>query len=135
METSKATDVCANAIENAGGRAYALNVEVSSGGTATADISTSKGITSASVISSTFQDVLGDTTETYTFTYSNNTWKLDGKQVDISDYGISVTGTPQDGDIVIVDFTAGTWTDFIKCQYISNIFVTDSKKIYINVVR
>lgn len=135
LETSKATEICADGVDNAGGRAYALNVEISSGGTATADISTSKGITSASVISSTFQDALGDTTETYTFTYSNNTWKLNDKQVDIADYGISVVGTPQDDDLIIVNFTAGTWTDFIKCQYISNIFVTDAKKIYINVVQ
>lgn len=135
LETSKATDVCAEAIQNAGGRAYALNVEVSSGGTATADISTSKGITSASVVSSIFQDATEDKTETYTFLYSTGEWKLNGNSIDLADYGITTQGTPEDGDIILVDFTAGTWTDFIPSANISNIFVTDANKVYINVVQ
>ncbi len=134
LETSKVTEGCATGVENSGGRAYALNVEVSAGGTATADISTSQGITSANVVSSTFQDATEDKTETYTFTYSSEGWNLNGSVVDPIDYGITYEGTPKDGDIIIIDFTAGTWTDFIAAKSIRNVFVTDAKKIYINVI-
>lgn len=130
VETSKVTQVCADAMLADGGNGYALNVEVSTGGTATASIS-GTGITGASVVSSTFQDTAGDTTASYVFEYSSGQWTLGGENVTLSDYGISYTGTPDDNDTITIVFTAGTWTDFIAAASIADKFTTDSKKIYI----
>lgn len=133
-ETSKITEVCANAITSDGGGAYALNVKISSGGTATIELN-AQGITNASIISSTFQDVVGNSTDTYTFTYTSNGWEFENNIVEISNYGISYEGTPEDGDVIIVDFTAGTWTDLIETETIADKFVTDINKIYINPIQ
>ena len=133
VETSKITQVCADAMLADGGNGYALNVEVSTGGTATASI-TATGITDASVISSTFQDVVGDTTATYTFTYVTDEWQLSGETVNLADYGISYTGTPIDNDEIEISFTAGTWTDYLAVSTIADKYTTDINKIYITTV-
>ena len=134
-ETSKITTVCANAIVNDGGGANALNVEISSGGSATASVS-GTGITAATVDVVTFQSVLGNIpTGTYTFTYTSNGWTYNSNLVDIEDYGITVTGTPVANDEVNVSFTAGTWTDFIAVSSLADKFTTDVNKIYITVVQ
>ena len=133
LETSKVTEVCASAIENSGGRAFALNVEVSAGGTATASVG-GTGLTGASVNSTTFQDVQGDVTASYVFTYTADGWELQGNIVEIDDYGIQYTGTPEENETITINFTAGTWTDFIASTSIGNIFITDPSKIYINVL-
>lgn len=133
LETSKVTQVCADGIDNAGGNAFALNVKVSLGGVATATIS-GTGITGASVNSATFQDIQGDTTASYIFTYTDDGWELQGNIVEIQDYGIQYVGSPVVNDTITIDFTAGTWTDFIASASIGDIFVTDASKIYINVL-
>lgn len=133
LETSKVTEVCTNGIDNAGGRAFALNVEVSLGGSATAATS-GTGLTGASVNSVAFQNAHGDITGTYIFTYTVDGWSFQGNIITIENYGIQYTGTPAINDTITISFTAGTWTDFIASANIDNIFVTDSTKIYINVV-
>lgn len=134
-ETSKVTTVCANAIENDGGGANALNVEISSGGSATASVS-GTGITAATVDVVTFQSIMGDiATGNYVFTYTSSGWSYNSNVVDIDDYGISATGTPDENDTVTVAFTAGTWTDFIAVSSLADKFTTDVNKIYITVVQ
>ncbi len=130
VETSKVTQVCADAMLSNGGNGYALNIELSTGGTATASVS-GTGITAASVVSSTFQDALGDTTDNYTFTYSSNTWYLNSNEVTLSDYGISYTGTPANDDTITIAFTAGSWTDYLSVTSLADKFTTDYNKIYI----
>jgi hypothetical protein len=130
-ETSKPTEVAADAVVSDGGGAYVLNLKISSGGTATAEV-VGTGITSASVVSSTFQDVVGDTTDTYVFRFLDNSWTLNGNIIEISGYGITYEGTPVDEDLINVDFVAGTWTDVIDAETIADKFVTDPNKIYIN---
>lgn len=132
-ETSKVTQVCANAMADDGSDGYALNVQISSGGTASASI-TATGITAASVISSTFQDVIGDTTGSYDFEYTSNGWEYDGNIIELSDYGISYTGTPDEGDKITISYTAGTWTDYIASASIQDEFVTSANRIYITVL-
>lgn len=39
----------------------------------------------------------------------NPTWKLNGNEVDLNDYGITVTGTPEDGDTVTASYTQGEY--------------------------
>lgn len=75
--------------------------------------SASGGITDASVTAATFGGAVGMSGE-YVFTYDlgGSTWKYNGTAVDItSGYGISVTGTPADGDTLTVTYTAasGGW--------------------------
>lgn len=73
---------------------------------ATAGIGSSTGITAATVTAATFGKKVSATGK-YTFTYdlSGTKWKLGDTDVaDITTYGIAVTGTPADGDTVIVDY-------------------------------
>ena len=134
-ETSKITTIAAEAIVNDGGGAYALNTEISSGGTATASV-TATGITAASVDVVTFQSALGNISSgTYSFTYTSNGWTYNSDLISLEDYGITVTGTPAVNDIVNIAFTAGTWTDFLAVSSLADKFTTDTNKIYINVVQ
>ena len=59
------------------------------------------GVTAAAVDPSAFLQMISDI-GSYTFTYTNGAWTYSGDTVDIADYGITVTGTPADGDTVIV---------------------------------
>ena len=131
VETSKVTQVCADAMLSDGGNGYALDVEISKGGTATASI-TATGITAATVSSSIFQDKAGDTTATYQFTYvlADNVWQLSGNDVDLTAY----TGTPDDGDEIDVSFTAGTWGDYLAATSLADKYTTDFNKIYITAI-
>lgn len=134
-ETSKVTEVCANAIANDGGGAYALNAEISSGGSATASV-TGTGITGATVDVVTFQSILGDIpTGTYIFTYTSTGWTYDGNLIQLSDYGIAVTGTPDENDVVNISYTEGVWTDFLAVSSLADKFTTDINKIYMTVVQ
>ena len=134
-ETSKITNIAAQAIENNGGGAYALNVEISSGGSATASIGASTGITGASVDVTTFQSYLGNiSTGSYAFSYSSNGWEYLSDTVELSDYGITYTGTPVNGDTITISFTAGSWVDFIATSSLADKFTTDTNKIYITVI-
>ena len=132
-ETSRVTQVCANAMDADGGDGYALNVQISEGGPATAAI-TATGITTASVISSTFQDAVGDITDDYDFTYTADGWKFSGDIVEINSYGISYTGTPDIGDIITISYAAGTWLDYIQSTSLQDQFVTNKNRIYITVL-
>ena len=133
VETSKVTQVCADALLSDGGNGYALDVQISTGGTATASV-TATGITAASVVSSTFQDKAGNTTGTYTFTYVTDKWELADEEVTLSDYGISYTGTPVNNDKIVISFTAGTWTDYLAVTSLADKYTTDFNKIYITAV-
>ena len=79
-----------------------------------------EGIT-ASVVADTFRDAVDNTTGTYTFTYGTG-WTLGGNSVTLSDYGISITGTPYSGDIIVVQFvkeTRGTISTADPSEFIS----------------
>lgn len=134
-ETSKITTVCSNAITAGAGGAYALNVEISTGGTATASV-TATGITAASVDVVTFQSVLGNiSTGNYEFIYTQAGWTYSTSLISLADYGITTTGTPAVDDKVIIAFTQGTWTDYIQAPTLASKFATDKNKIYITVTQ
>lgn len=131
-ETSKITTIAANAIQAQNGDAYALNVEISSGGSAT--VSASSPLT-ATVNAITFQSVMGNiATGSYVFTYTSDGWTYNGVVVEITDYGITVTGTPSENNTITVAFTAGSWTDYIPVTSLADIFTTDTNKIYITAI-
>lgn len=46
-----------------------------------------------------------ETSGTYTFLYSSG-WTLSSESVDLTDYGITVTGSPVDGDQIVVTYVA-----------------------------
>lgn len=132
-ETSKITTIAADAIMAQYGGAYALNVEISSGGSATASV-TGTGITAATIDVVVFQSAMGNiSTGNYEFSYTSNGWEYDNVLVSITDYGISTTGTPDIGDKITIAFTQGTWIDYIQAPTLAAKFTTDVNKIYITV--
>lgn len=130
-ETSRITDTAANAILADGGGAYALNVQVSTGGTATASIGASTGIDAATVNVIAFQAKMGDTTGSYAFSYDGSDWEYDSNVVTLSDYGIEYSGIAVSGDSIIISYTQSTWSSFITAPSVASQFVTDSTKISI----
>lgn len=133
-ETSKITQVCADGLLTQGNNGYALNVEVSLGGSATASIGASTGITAASVDVINFQYMVQDTAGTYIFSFTNDEWTLNSDIVDLTNYGISYTGTPANGDNITISYTASSWTDYIAVSSLADKFTTDENKIYITAV-
>ena len=132
-ETSKITTVAANGLLTQSGSGYALNVEISTGGTATAAVTGS--ITAATVDAIAFQSTLGNiSTGNYVFTYTSNGWTYNSIPINITDYGITVTGTPAVNDTITISFTAGSWTDYIPVSSLADIYSTDTNKIYITVI-
>lgn len=81
---------------------------VFSASTASADIGVSTGITASSVVVATFETLLTATGD-YVFTFDGSDWKYDGSAVTLSDYGISVTGTPNENDTVTVSYVKADW--------------------------
>lgn len=61
------------------------------------------GITGATIDEVTFIDAI-ETAETsdYEFVYDGNAWVFDGNTVVLSEYGITATGTPVEGDSIVV---------------------------------
>jgi len=133
VETSKITQVCADALLAQGGNGYALNVEISRGGSATGS-TTSSTITNLQVDTTLFQDMIGDNAGTYTFEYEESKWRLGGSEVVIANYGISFTGTPTENDTIVIVFTSGTWTDYLAVTSLADKFTTDKNKIYITAI-
>lgn len=68
--------------------------------------SVTSGITWVSVVSSTFGSKVGKVNGTYNFIY-NGGWKLDESVATLSDYGITVEGSPIAGDIISVIYASG----------------------------
>ena len=74
---------------------------------ATATVS-GTGVTAATVTAATFSTAVSGASGIYEFEYSESdtSWQYDGTDISTTTYGITVTGTPADGDKIIVDFTA-----------------------------
>lgn len=65
------------------------------------------GITAASVTAATFATQVPGSGE-YVFTYDGTNWQYNSQNVTLNTYGISVTGTPANGDTITVTFTEST---------------------------
>lgn len=131
-ETSKVSGIVTDALLSDGGNGYGFNCKISKGGVATANIGESTGITSASVVASIFQDVVGDITGAYNFEYTANGWSFDGDIIEISNYGISYEGEPVIGDTIQINYTQGVWFNFLEVESLADKYTTDINKIYIN---
>jgi len=80
----------------------------STGWTATDDISAETDVSGGSVeiVGATFKTAVSGTVGTYTFTYvlSETSWQLDSTNVSLSTYGITLTGSPSDGDTITAEY-------------------------------
>lgn len=81
---------------------------------AEAYVGDSTGITAAVVTAADFGTKCGGLSGEYIFSFDGTNWLLNGNAVTItgtSSYGITLTGTPAAGDIVVVRYTAasGAW--------------------------
>ena len=66
----------------------------------------------ASITEATFLTKVDNTTGTYTFTHNGTSWQLSSATVDLSEYGITVTNTPINGDEidVVVAYSSGAYS-------------------------
>ena len=129
-ETSRITEICANALLSDGGNGYALDVKISRGGSDSTTFLSST-ITAVNVDIITFQAKCSDTAGTYTFTYTASGWQLSGNDVDLADYGITVVGEPDENDTITVVYTASVWGEYLLAMTPAEKFVTDTSKISI----
>jgi len=81
---------------------------------ATASV-TGRGISSAAVDTDTFMEAVGGAAGTYRFTYDGANWNLDGDNVSLRDYGVSVLGTAEVGDSVAVLLAINTGMVLYRC--------------------
>lgn len=130
-ETSKITEIAANAVAINGGKAYVTNAQIATtGATASADIGTSTGITGATVTASIFEQQF-QTSGSYEFIFDGTDWTYNSVAVNLANYGISITGTPDLNDKVIITFVSSTWTNFIISPTIASLFVADDSRLVI----
>lgn len=67
------------------------------------------GITAATVVPSTFGgEVSSDGMYEFTYSTTANSWQYLSEDVSLETYGIAITGTPNDADVVTINFVAGT---------------------------
>lgn len=94
---------------------------------ATADIGESTGITAASVVAATFGTKIGGVSGTYEFEYdlTNTKWMIGDKEANLTQYGISVTGTAADGDTVTIEYVAASGTKPMNAVLLHDVDVTD----------
>lgn len=94
---------------------------------ATIGIGESTGITEASIVKATFEGLI-TTSGTYNFIFDGTDWTYDGNVVTLSDFGISVVGTPDNLDVVVIEYTASSFAyswDRVDVQPNRPIVVTD----------
>ena len=112
------------------------DVEVSDGGSATTSV-TGSGITAATVDIPTFTSAFGGipATATYTFTYISGNWTLNDPSniVDITDYGITTTGTVVNMDRIFVNFD-DDFSEIVTPAALNGFFTLSTDNIDITVV-
>lgn len=76
---------------------------------ATIDVTTVAGIESATIDVNAWESQVSETGK-YTLTYESGNWGYNGTLVDLTDCGITITGTPNQGNTIVVDYQAGSLT-------------------------
>ena len=78
----------------------------------TGSVGSSTGITAVTVTNSTFLTAVGETRGgTYTYTFDGHNWRDEsGATVNLTTYGIALTGTPAVGDTAIVTVATSSYT-------------------------
>ena len=75
-------------------------------------LSANSGITSVVVDLDTFGEQI-DTSGTYAFSYNGNIWELSGNTVTLATYGIEITGTPNTGAVITIEYVRQEPTNVI----------------------
>ena len=78
---------------------------------ASVSVSVSGTIEDAEVDIDTFENEIAET-GTYIFTYDGTDWNYDSSVVDLTDYGIAVTGTAESGDEITIIYIAAKYEDY-----------------------
>lgn len=76
---------------------------------ATASQTTGSSLSDVAVVVATFETQIA-TSGSYVFTSDGTDWSYDGNTVDLTDYGITYTGTPVADDVITVVYTAESTT-------------------------
>ncbi len=82
---------------------------INEGGSVSASIGDSTGITAVTVTADTFMEVVY-MVGTYEFTFDGAAWLFGGEAVTLADFGLATTGTAAEGDHIIVHYTATSVT-------------------------
>lgn len=75
-------------------------------------LSANSGITSVVVDLDTFGEQI-DTSGAYAFSYNGNIWELNGNTVTLATYGIEITGTPNTGAVITIEYVRQEPTNVI----------------------
>ncbi len=95
--------------------------------------SVTSGITWASVTDSTFATEVSNTNGTYNFIFDGTNWQLNETDISLSDYGLSVIGTPVEGDKISVLFATGNLTATALQLYANEKAVINTSNITVNI--
>ena len=95
--------------------------------------SVTSGIRWVSVTALTFATEVSSTNGKYTFTYDGSDWKLNGSAVTLSDYGITVIGTPVASDKAIILYSNGSLSQTPLQLYADEIAAIDENDITVTI--
>lgn len=79
--------------------------------------SVSGAITNATVNKTTWETQIINT-GIYNFIYDGTNWNLNNSQINLATYGITVTGTPAENDVITVTYTAATPNSTATVEYV-----------------
>lgn len=93
------------------------------------------GIAASCTDTSTFDTAVGNTSGSYTFTFADYNdeetgihvgpyWTYNGEEINLVNYALSVTGTPVNGNSIIVNYTAPLLTGTVTIDYIKEVLGT-----------
>lgn len=136
VSTSDLANSIIYATETNGGtnNAYATDIQIATGkATATVEV-TSETITSASVDADVFSTKFNQT-NSYVFDYVGSEWQYEQQSVNLADYGITIEGTPTNGDDLIINYTTNDWSSFIEATTKADLFTLDTNRIYITLIK
>lgn len=85
------------------------NVATTTSSSATASQTTGSSLSDVAVVLATFETQI-TTSGSYAFTSDGTNWSYDGNTVDLTDYGITYTGTPVADDVITVVYTESSTT-------------------------
>ena len=79
--------------------------------------SVSGAITNATINKTTWETQIINT-GIYNFIYDGADWNLDNSQINLATYGITITGTPEENDVITVTYTAATPNSTATVEYV-----------------
>ena len=85
------------------------NVATTTSSSATASQTTGSSLSDVAVVLATFETQI-TTSGSYAFTSDGTNWSYDGNTVDLTDYGITYTGTPVADNVITVVYTESSTT-------------------------